>query len=457
MSIYKACDIRGKFGAELRLDHATRLGRAISALRPAGSILVGGDGRLSTPVLQTALVASLLECGWHVFDLGRVPTPLFYFARRYLAVDLGVMITASHNPAHDNGFKLTLGPLPVTVAEMSAVERLMETDDLPVPPAPHPGELQTLDLAAAYLNFLDEHIPDLHGMRIVVDCASGMAAPFARPLWQRSGAEMVYLLDSVDGSFPGHAPNPAEAANLLLLQEQVRAAGADLGVAYDGDADRVAFVDERGMPLSGDHAVVIFSREALRGGAQTIIYDQKCSRVVADTIQALGGVALRELSGHTYIKRAFLEHQAAYAGELSGHHFLRQVHGDDALAASLIFARLLKDAGAPLSQLVAAIPVYPITPDLRIPMPPTQIASLLDVLEAGLSGEASLTRSDGLRIEYPDGWALIRPSVTEPVVTLRFEGTSPAALERIIRRVTALSPALAGISLRALACLPPEP
>jgi phosphomannomutase / phosphoglucomutase len=446
MSIYKACDIRGKYGAELRLDHAARLGRAISALRPAGTILVAGDGRLSTPALQAALISSLLEAGWQVVDLGCVPTPLFYFARRQLGLDLGVMVTASHNPARDNGFKLTLGPLPVTTAEMAEVERLMEADDLGVAPAAGQGALQVVDLNAAYLAFLAAHIPDLRGMRIVVDCANGMAAPFARPLWERSGAEMLYLLDRVDGSFPAHAPNPAEAANLALLQEQVIAAGADLGVAYDGDADRVAFVDERGAALSGDQAVVLFSREALRDGPQTIIYDQKCSRVVADSIHALGGVARRELSGHTYIKRAFLQHQAAYAGELSGHHFLREVEGDDALAASLIFARLLKASGKPLSQLAATIPAYPITPDLRIPMPAAEIAGLLAVLETGLSGEAEITRSDGLRIEYPDGWALIRPSVTEPVVTLRFEGTSQAALERILRRVSAFSPALSALA-----------
>jgi phosphomannomutase / phosphoglucomutase len=257
---------------------------------------------------------------------------------------------------------------------------------------------------------------------------------------------MIYLLEDVNGTFPSHAPNPADAHNLGLLQEQVRCSGADLGIAYDGDADRVAFVDERGNAISGDQAVVLFSREMLRGGPQTIIYDQKCSRIVSDTIQALGGLPVRELSGHTYIKRAFIERQAIYAGELSGHHFLRQAHGDDALTASLVFTRLVKDSAVHLSQLVETIPSYPITPDLRIPMSAADIQGLIAKLESTLVGEARVARSDGLRIDYPDGWALIRPSVTEPVVTLRVEGINPAALERIIRRLAEIAPALSGIS-----------
>jgi phosphomannomutase / phosphoglucomutase len=446
MTIYKACDIRGKFGAELRVEHAQKLGRAISVLKSPGSILVGGDGRLSTPALSAALVESLLSCGWQVLDLGMVPTPLFYFARRHLGVDLGVMVTASHNPARDNGFKLTLGPLPVTPQEMREIEHLMEADPATTALARARGKLTQLDLMADYLAFLAPHIPDLRGMRIVVDCANGMAGLVARQIWKKTGAAVHYLLEEVDGSFPAHSPNPAEAANLALLQVQVGKFGAALGVAYDGDADRVAFVDEQGRAIAGDQAIVLFAQEMLSQGPQTIIYDQKCSRIVADTIHALGGTALREISGHTYIKRAFLQQQAIYAGELSGHHFLRQVHGDDALAASLVFARLLKKSAAPLSQLVAAIPAYPITPDLRIPMNPSEIDSLIDRLESALGAEAQISRSDGLRIEYADGWALVRPSVTEPVITLRFEGINQAALERIMRRVVEIAPALQGIS-----------
>jgi phosphomannomutase / phosphoglucomutase len=445
MSIYKACDIRGKFGTELCVEHAERLGQAITALKGAGRILVGGDGRISTPDLKEALVESLLARGWEVIDLGLAPTPLFYFARRQLGIELGVMVTASHNPALDNGFKLTLGPMPVTVEEMAEIERQMEAAGATTDAPAGQGKYTRVDLLDAYLEFLAAHIPDLSGMRVVIDCASGMGGLVARAVWEKTGADVRYLLEAVDGNFPAHAPNPAEAKNLALLAEQVTAAGADLGVAYDGDADRVAFVDERGQAVTGDQAVVLFAQEMLRGGPETVIYDQKCSRIVADAIRAAGGEPVRELSGHTYIKRAFLERRAVYAGELSGHHFLREVEGDDAPAASLVFARLVKDSGAALSRLLTGIPSYPITPDLRLPMPAAEIRVLIDRLEASLSGEAVIERGDGLRIEYADGWALVRPSVTEPVVTLRFEGVTPAALERIMRRVGEAAPVLSGI------------
>lgn len=443
MSIYKACDIRGKFGSELQVEHAVKLAGAISKLQKPGSVVVGGDGRLSTPALKEALVSSLLSNGMDVVDIGMAPTPLFYFARRFLGINTGVMVTASHNPAGDNGFKITLGELPITTQDMDAVRKLMEGADTPAG-ANEPGTLRKINLLDEYLNFLASHIPDLSGLYVIIDCANGMAGLAARRIWQKTGAAVTLLLEEVDGRFPAHSPNPAEAKNLALLQGQVRERRADLGVAYDGDADRVVFVDEKGDPVASDRAIVLFTRDALRDGAQTIVYDQKCSKIVPDTIRALGGTPLMQPSGHTFIKRAFLERQAAYAGELSGHHFLRSAHGDDALAASLFFARLLKESGLALSRLAGDIPAYPITPDLRIPMGAREITEVIDRLEAGLAAEAMISRADGLRIEYPDGWGLVRPSVTEPVITMRFEGTSAAALERILERIQEIAPQLRG-------------
>lgn len=443
MSIYKACDIRGKFGSELQVDHAAKLAAAIRKLQGPVSVVIGGDGRLSTPMLKQALADNLLSCGMDVVDLGMVPTPLFYFARRFLGIDTGVMVTASHNPAGDNGFKLTLGRLPVTTQEMEAVKDLMEAGTVQ-PARGKPGAYRQVNLLDAYLEFLSPHIPDLNGYKVVVDCSNGMSGLVARQIWQKTGAEVTLLLEEVDGRFPAHAPNPAEVKNLSLLQRKVPELRADLGVAYDGDADRVVFVDESGSPVSSDRTIVLFARDALRDGPQTIVYDQKCSLIVADTVRALGGEPVMQPSGHTFIKRAFLERDAIYAGELSGHHFFRSVHGDDALAASLFFARMVKDSGTTLSRLVGAIPTYPITPDLRIPMGPREILALIDRLESELRGEARVSRGDGLRIEFPDGWGLVRPSVTEPVITMRFEGTTDAALNRILEHIQAIAPELRG-------------
>lgn len=433
MSIYKACDIRGKFGADLQVHHAAGLGAAISDLKGPVTVLVAGDGRLSTPQLKAALIHSLLQGGCQVVDLGFVPTPVFYFARTRLHIEVGVIVTASHNPAGDNGFKITLGPLPITSGEM---QELAARIDRHLPDTREPtGRLEQVNMLSEYLSSLRPHTPDLRGRRVVVDCANGMAGLTARAAWQQTGAEITCLLDEVDGNFPGHAPNPAEVKNLALLRQTVLEKHADLGAAYDGDADRVAFVDELGQPLTNDRAIVLFAQDTLQSGPETIIYDQKCSRVVPDTIHSHGGKAVMELSGHTFIKRAFLEHNAAYAGELSGHHFFRKWNNDDGLAASLQMAHILTTSGKPLSALADAIPAYPITPDLRIPMEPALVRQLLTDLETQFAGEAAITRTDGLRFEFSDGWGLVRPSVTEPMVTMRFEGTSPEALTRIIDAV----------------------
>ncbi len=450
MGIYKTCDIRGRFGTELTVDHAERLGRAIVSLKGPGEVLVGGDGRLSTPALREALIQSLARGGCRVTDLGMVPTPLFYFARRKLGIETGVMITASHNPAGDNGFKITLGPLPISPAEMAELAKWMEGDgwnhSADLFPDLRQGEpaVRKVDLIPDYLAFLAEHTPPLPGLKVMVDCANGMASLVARPVWEKTGAEFTLLLDEVDGRFPGHPPNPAEARNLALLQSAVREQGADLGIAYDGDADRLAVVDEYGQPVPNDKVILIFAREALRRGPQTIVYDQKCSRIVPDTIRLLGGNPVMELSGHTFMKRAFLTHQAAYAGELSGHHFFRFLGGDDGLAASLELARILVESSVSLSEMVAAIPSYPITPDIRLPMAPEQVQELLASLEASLGAEAQITITDGLRLEFDDAWGLVRPSVTEPVVTLRFEGQDAAALDRVLKRMESASPLLKG-------------
>ncbi len=440
MSIYKACDIRGRFGAELTVAHAERLGMAIAEMKGPADVLVGGDGRISTPTLQSALIHSLVEAGCRVVDLGRISTPLFYFARQRLGIETGVMVTASHNPAHDNGFKITLGPLPITEAEMAELSGRMERGGVRAPSSG--GQHARIDLESDYLAFASQFAPDLAGMRVVVDCANGMAGPYARRVWEQTGAQVTCLLEDVQGTFPVHPPNPAEGKNLAMLQQAVVAGGADLGVAYDGDGDRVAFVDETGRPLVQDKAIVLLARDALRDGPGVIVYDQKCSRIVPDSIRALGGRPLMELSGHTYIKRAFLLEQAAYGGELSGHHFLRAVGGDDALVASLFMARIVRESGLSLSRLSDDIPAYPITPDIRIPMPAEEIEQALAQIQAALREEAALSQTDGLRIEFADGWGLVRRSVTEPVLTMRFEGQDEQALRRVIQRITGCSEVL---------------
>ena len=243
MGIYKVCDIRGKFGSEVKPWHAQRLGEAIVAQKKPDKILVAGDGRLSTPALKSALMEGIIRSGGDVIDLGIVPTPLFYFARNYFNIKVGVMVTASHNPAQDNGFKITLGAMPITVDEIRNLAGWMEGSLSPK--ITRPGKYIQKNMIPAYLDSVGANLPDLSGLKIVVDCSHGVASLVAHQVWDKTGADVTYILDHIDGNFPIHAPNPVNSQNLTLLQETVLAQKADLGVIYDGDGDRVAFVDEK--------------------------------------------------------------------------------------------------------------------------------------------------------------------------------------------------------------------
>jgi len=442
MSIFKACDIRGRYGSELFDDDGLRLGLALAEQLAPAEVIVGGDGRLSTPALKQALVAGLLQGGCGVIDIGMVTTPAFYFARHHLGVPPGVMVTASHNPAHDNGFKIALGETPVTPDDIRALAARMQSGTLK--PVPQPGALRAVDVLPAYIAHARRLAPNLAGMRVVADCANGVCALTAPAVWQASGAQVFLIYDTVDGAFPNHPPDPAVFKNLKSLCRAVVERQADLGVGYDGDGDRAVFVDAKGRPLPADKAIALFAGRALAAGPAPIVYDQKCSLLVADAIRARGGQPILEKSGHTFIKATFLRLGAPYAGEISGHHFFRELGGDDGLIASLFMADLVRRSGQGLAALADAIPTYPITPEIRLKMDAARAGQVIEQLTRNLAGEANLTLTDGVRAEYPDAWGLVRQSVTEPAITLRFEGKTESALRQIMARFEAAAPDLAG-------------
>lgn len=442
MTIYKSCDIRGHFGTELTIHHASRLGLAIAALHKPNQVVVGGDGRTSTPLLKTALIEALVINGCQVVDLGFLPTPAFYFARQKLGIQTGIQVTASHNPPQDNGFKIVLGNLPITEAEIMALANIIDSEE-PLLHIDVNGSLQGTvvfdDILPTYLQSFMPLIPPLSGLKVVVDCANGMGGLVSKQVWDRTGADTIHLNEEVDGNFPNHPPNPAVEKNLIQLRQAVQRHEADLGVAYDGDADRVAFVNELGESIPNDKVIVMFSKKALESGPETIVFDQKCSRIVPDTIRSLSGNPLRERSGHTFIKTTFIQNNAIYAGELSGHHFFREIGGDDGIYASLVFAELVHTNREKISALMDTIPSYPNTPDIRIPMAPEDIKTFISNLDNKLNGQAEIERIDGIRLEFDQGWVLVRPSVTEPVVSLRFEGRDEASLMEIKRFVAEAS------------------
>lgn len=442
MSIFKACDIRGPYGAALRDEHAVALAHALALRHGPGDVVVGGDGRLSTPHLKDALVRSLVACGCRAIDIGIVPTPVVHFARWRLGAPAAIMVTASHNPPDHNGFKIALGDLPVTEDDIGELRALIERGARA--PAGN-GAHSAHEALPEYLEAMRALVAPLKGLRVVADYGNGVGALTGPALWRASGAGVVPLFEAVDGAFPNRSPDPSVASNLAGLCDAVRAQRADLGAAYDGDADRVIFVDERGRAVGGDKVIALFARDALVAGPAPIVIDQKCSRIVPQAVRDAGGTPVVERSGHTFIKTTFLKQRAAYAGELSGHHFFSALpQGDDGVMASLFFAALLARADRPLSALAAELPEYPATPDIRLPVGPGEAAAILGQLDRGLADEARLTRLDGVRAEFADGWGMARQSVTEPMITLRFEGDDLAALRRIMRRFEAAAPSLAG-------------
>ena len=442
MSVFKACDIRGVYGEELDDRFALGLGRAIGTKSNGGTLVVGGDVRPSTRALKSSLIDGLVRAGCDVIDIGTVATPVFYYALRHLGANGGVMVTASHNPPHYNGFKLMLGPLPVAGADLLALQRLIEAG----------GPYRQGDGAVEYRDVVSEYEASLvrqfepHGMAgpVVIDAGNGCLGEIAPRVLRSLGHDVSELYCELDGTFPNRSPDPAEEANLRDLKQRVLEERASLGVAYDGDGDRVIFVDERGLALPADRLFVLFVRDRLcKWPGSTVVYDIKCSSVVAEEIERVGGAALMRKSGHAFIKRSLLEEDAVLGGENSGHYFFRELGGDDALYATLLLLDILQGARTTLGRLMKTVPRYPITPDIRLPCPPDRARAVLNELETSFRGETEISKVDGVRVSWMDGWALARISVTEPLLTLRFEARTEERLAEIRRAVSERVPPLA--------------
>jgi len=436
MSIFKACDIRGRYGSELTTHVAYQLGLATGAELAGQTVVVGGDVRPSTASLKPPLIDGMVAAGCHVFDLGTLPTPAFYFGKDLLGAAGGVMVTGSHNPPGDNGFKLSLGSWPVTEGELTRVAERMAGNDLPETAG---GCVETRDVLPAYRASILEKFPNASPMRLVLDAGNGCYSRIAPALLRDLGHTVIELFCEPDGTFPNRSPNPAVAANLGALSAVVVAKGAQLGVAYDGDGDRVVFVDELGQVVDSDRSILLLARDLLTRRppdspyTNEVIFDIKCSSIVPEQVRAAGGEPVMEKSGHVFIKTALLRRRALFGGEISGHMFFGELGGDDGLFATAVMLRMLASTGQRLASLAAAIPRYPITPDLRLPCPPERAAALVDAACAAFAEEPACEVStlDGVRLTWPDGWALIRPSVTEPLITLRFEAHSVERLRDI--------------------------
>ena len=434
-AVFKAYDIRGTVPDEIDARFAHSLGMAVGTKareQGARSIVVGRDGRLSSVELAAALQAGLRSAGVHVIDIGMATTPMVYFTTRLMDTGAGIAVTGSHNPPAHNGFKIVLEGGALYGEGITALRDAMR---LPIESADTAGGRTQMQVVPCYAARLVGDIRMARPMKIAIDCGSGVAGAVAPGLFRALGCEVDELFCEVDGTFPNHHPDPAEPKNLQDLIKHVAESDCELGLAFDGDGDRLGVVTKSGQIIWPDRQLVLFARDVLeRNPGATIIYDVKCSRHVGLSVEAAGGAALMWKTGHSLVKAKLAETGAPLAGEMSGHIFFKERwYGfDDGLYTG---ARLLEivsrfaDACAPLE----ALPQDVSTPELKLEMEEGQPFALVKALQdQGQFPDAKrVITIDGVRAEYADGFGLARPSNTTPVVVLRFEAQSAQALERI--------------------------
>ena len=443
MSIYKDCDVRGVYGRELTDRDTYSIGRALATLSP-GRFLVGGDVRLSTPELKAALVRGLLDSGAEAVDLGTIPTPALYFALKRSGARAGATVTASHNPPEYNGVKYMIGKTPVTRDAMDRLHDLVARGEF----QEGKGTLESWNVCADYLDALAERFRAPRPLHVLVDAGCGAMGPVAPEAFRRVGYRVTELSCVPDGAFPDRSPNPAEYSCLAKTGAAVRAAGADFGVAFDGDGDRAVFLDETGTPVQNEKSLVLFIRSLLKARPTPVVYDQKSSSVIRDAVLEMGGTPLPEKSGHAFIKKRFLENGAALAGEVSGHFFFGELGYDDGLFAALTMAELIAKSGRTLGEMAAEIVCPPITPDIRIFCPYDQQQRWLDGVEAMAREKgAQISHLDGVRADFGDAWFLMRKSVTAEQVTLRAEAPTQPRLRALLAEIAKALPEQARAAL----------
>lgn len=442
-SIFKAYDIRGIVGETLTVESVRQIGLVLGALaseKGERCLCVGYDGRLSSPALAAALTEGILQSGTDVITLGMVTTPMLYFAAYHLAqTSSGIMITGSHNPPQYNGLKMVIAGETLSSAAIQALrQRIIQQ---PSGHSPQPGKVTSYDICPAYQQTIVSDIHLARPMRIVIDCGNGVAGAYAQTLFEALGCEVDALFCEVDGHFPNHHPDPVEAKNLQDVIARVQAGDAELGLAFDGDGDRLGVVTKSGQIIRSDRQLMLFVQDILENQPGShVVFDVKSTRHLAPWIRQHGGHPVIWKTGHSLMKAKIRETGAAMGGELSGHLFFNDSqHGrqrwfgfDDGLYSA---ARLLEivSRSPDASAVLEALPDSVNTPELQIAMQEGEPHALIASLQqsAHFAHAVEVITIDGLRVEYADGFGLIRASNTTPVLTLRFEADHAAALARI--------------------------
>lgn len=445
MSIFREYDIRGIVGKDLTPEIAEKIGRAYATFgrkRNLRTIALGRDGRVTSPLMRDHVVKGVTEGGLDVLDLGLCATPLLYFSLFHREVDGGIMITGSHNASEYNGFKLCVGKDALHGSDIQLLRKLVESEEFSV----GTGSIVDSPIIPEYLNYLKKEFSTLEAnfLHVVIDCGNGAASLVAKQALEQLGCRVTGLYDELDGRFPNHHPDPTVVENLKDLREKVQQLGADVGIGYDGDADRIGAIDEQGNILWGDRLLLLFARDVLldRPGS-TFISEVKASQHLYDDIEKRGGRGIMWKTGHSVIKAKMKAEKAVLAGEMSGHMFFadRYFGFDDAIYASCRLIEILVKTKKPLSTLLLDVPTTAVTPEIRVDCPDQKKFVLMNKVIDHISSLAKaphptdpqltildVNTIDGIRVRFPDGWGLIRASNTQPALVLRFEASTPTRL-----------------------------
>lgn len=438
--IFREYDIRGVYNAQFDSAFAYDLGRAyISALyKKTGKkdlkISIGNDARLSSPEIVKALAEGASSSGAHVLLLGLVTSPISYFSTFVVnGVDGALMVTGSHNPPEYNGFKISIGNKTIFGEEIKNLYKIIQAKDFIL----GTGKIESFDIFPLYLERYKKEFSHLSPIPVVLDCGNGAAGCIVRKLYEAVGLKPLVLFEQPDGRFPNHHPDPTVAENLVELIRTVRETGARVGIGFDGDADRIGIVDEKGDILYGDEFIALVSRFILKGRpGEKIIGDVKCSDRMFSYVAKYGGEPIMWKTGHSLIKEKIKSEKAPFGGELSGHIFFndRNYGYDDALYAGLRLIEILSQTGKTIRELLADLPPSFSTPEIRIETTEEKKHSIVRALQekfSSPSADYSINQIDGIRVSFKDGWALARASNTQPVLVLRFESSSESGLNKI--------------------------
>lgn len=433
--IFREYDIRGITGSQLTPEVARLIGRAFAAFLAErgviGAVAAGRDNRPSGEALQREMIAGLTESGVDVVDIGVVPTPVAYWAQHNLDVVAGAQITGSHNPPEYNGFKLGVRKASIYGADIQHIYQLA-VDDI------FPSGLGTVREEAVVDRYIDDVVGRIgkisRPLRIVVDAGNGAGSLVAPELFRKLGVAVTCLFCKSDGTFPNHHADPTVPENLEDVVREVRKSGYDLGIAFDGDADRIGVIEPNGDILWGDYLLILYARDVLsRMPHAPIIFDVKCSRALPGAVQNAGGIPVMWKTGHSLIEEKMHDMQSPLAGEMSGHmYFGEGWYGfDDALYGAARLLRIIADSGRSVSDLLADVPRFVSTPEIRVDCPDDVKFDIVRDAVTHFGKLYSTNDVDGVRIQYPEGWGLIRASNTQPVIVLRFEARTTAELDRI--------------------------